>query len=120
MSTHSDKDDRVEQHYRRVGTHEPRCLICGETDPRCLEKHHIAGRRHHEDTALVCRNCHRKLSDSQARPYAARGQQVPEGQLTTIGLFVLGLCDFLVLIIERLREFGHWLVNESLHAGAVP
>lgn len=118
MSKNSDKDDRLEQHYRRVGTHEPRCLICGETDPRCLEKHHIAGRRHHEDTALVCRNCHRKLSDGQL-DHTPRGQQVPEGQLTTIGLFVLGLCEFLVLIIERLREFGYWLVNESSRAGAV-
>jgi hypothetical protein len=51
--------DRLEQHYRRLGTHEPRCVICGKSDPRCLEEHHIAGRGYHNDTAIVCRNCHR-------------------------------------------------------------
>jgi hypothetical protein len=31
---------------------------------RCLEVHHIAGRDFDNDaTAILCRNCHRKLSD---------------------------------------------------------
>jgi hypothetical protein len=112
-SNHPDKEDRLERHYRRVHTHEPRCVVCGETDPRCLEKHHIAGRRYDPVTALVCRNCHRKLSDDQL-DHAPRGQEQPvEGKLAAIALFLLGLCDFLLLIVERLREFGDWLIKKS-------
>jgi hypothetical protein len=28
----------------RLGTNTPRCVECGETDWRCLEAHHLAGR----------------------------------------------------------------------------
>ena len=118
-SKHPDKEDRLEQHYRRLDTHEPRCVICGETDPRCLEKHHNAGRRYHEDTVIVCRNHHRKLSDDQL-DHAPRGQNEPVGQLTAIGHFLLGLCDLLMMVVQRLHEFAHWLLNESPRADAVP
>ena len=111
-NTHLDKDDRLEQHCRRLGTHEPRCVICGETDPRCLEEHHIAGRGYHNDTAVVCRNCHRKLSDDQ-RDHPPRDKSKPLDQLTAVGHFLLGLCDFLIAIALRLREFGHSLIAEA-------
>lgn len=116
---HPDKEDRLEQHYRRVDTHEPRCVICGETDPRCLEKHHIAGRRYHDGTALVCRNCHRKLSDDQLDHAPNTRAQPVEGKLTAIGLFLLGLCDFLIMVVQTLREFGDWLISETPRADAV-
>jgi hypothetical protein len=108
---HLDKEDRLEQHYRRLGTHEPRCVFCGESDPRCLEKHHIAGRRHHTDTVIVCRNHHRMLSDDQL-DHMPPGRKPSQGKLTTIGLFLLGLCALLMLIVKRLREFGYWLIND--------
>ena len=49
----------------RAGSAEwPRCINCPEADVRCLEAHHIAGK--YDDTVvIVCRNCHRKLSDAQ-------------------------------------------------------
>lgn len=109
---HLDKDDRREKHYRRLGTHQPRCVTCGEDDPCCLEEHHLAGRSYHEATATVCRNCHRKLSDDQL-DHAPRDQAEPVGELATVGLFLLGLCDFLVLLVERLREFGQKLLDEA-------
>jgi hypothetical protein len=115
---HLDKGDRLEQHCRRLGTHEARCVICGVSDPRCLEEHHIAGRGYHDDTAIVCRNCHRKLSDDQL-DHAPRDQEKPTGELATIGHFLLGVCDFLLLVIERLREFGYRLINESRCVGDV-
>lgn len=117
-ANHLDKEDRLEQHYRRLGTHEPRCVTCGETDPRCLEKHHLAGRRYHPDTVIVCRNCHRKASDDQL-DHAPHGPEPPERKLSVIGLFLLGLCALLTLIVQRLREFGRWLINESPQAGVV-
>jgi hypothetical protein len=114
-SRHLDKEDRREQHCKRLNTHEARCVICEETDPRCLEEHHIAGRGYHDDTAIVCRNCHRKLSDDQLDH--ARDQEKPTGELATIGHFLLGVCDFLLLVLARLREFGYRLIHESRCVG---
>ena len=107
-----DKEDRLEQRCRRLGTHEARCVDCGEDDPRCLEKHHIAGREYHSHTEILCRNCHRKRSDDQ-RDHPPRDKTKQPDQLTIIGYFLLGLCDFLIGMAERLREFGHWLIDEA-------
>lgn len=50
---------------RRLGGRNPACSSCMEDDPRCLELHHIAGRKFSDDVVCLCRNCHRKLSDDQ-------------------------------------------------------
>jgi hypothetical protein len=111
-SKHLDKEDRLEQRYRVLGTHEPICVACAETDPRCLEDHHPAGREHHDDTGVVCRNCHRKASDDQL-DHAPRDQAQPMGQLGVIGRYLLGVCDLLAMLVQTLRKFGHWLINEA-------
>ena len=113
-----DKEDRLEQHCRRLDTHDPRCLFCDEADPRCLEEHHIAGREYHPRTEIVCRNCHRKRSDEQL-DHPPHDKATPLDQRTVIGRFLLGLCDFLIAIAERLREFGHWLIEEARRAKGV-
>ena len=41
------------------------CIVCLEDDARCLELHHIAGRKFADDVVVVCCNCHGKLSDMQ-------------------------------------------------------
>jgi hypothetical protein len=112
-----DKEDRLEQHYRRLGTRNPRCTLCSETDPRCMEKHHIAGCEFDPDIALVCRNCHRKLSDDQL-DHPRLEQDAPVEQHTAFGHFLLGLCDLLMMIIQSLREIGEWLINASFRAVA--
>src|SRR6516164_349265 len=117
VTAHLDKEDRLEQHYRRLGTRDPRCVICGESYPPSLEKHHIAGRGYHTDTVIVCRNCHRKVSDDQF-DHVPRGRKPPKDQLTVIGLFLLGLCALLLLVVQRMREFGDWLIYEAPPAGA--
>jgi hypothetical protein len=59
------------------------------------------------------------LSDDQ-RDHVPRGQEkLVEGKLTTFALFALGLCDFLLLIVQRLREFAYWLISESASKEAV-
>lgn len=107
-----DDKDRLEQQYRRLGTRDPKCLGCGEADPNCLELHHPSGHRHHDDTVIVCRNCHRKLSDGQ-QDHLAGSNSEPEGVLATIGHYLLGLADFLMMIVTRLREFGEQLIGLS-------
>ena len=59
------RQKRRQHALERLGTNTPCCEECGETDWRCLEAHHIAGRGFDNATVILCRNCHRKLSDEQ-------------------------------------------------------
>lgn len=105
------KETRKQNRLERFGTNAPRCGVCGEADDRCLEAHHVAGRKHDDATVLVCRNCHRKVSDDQ-RDYPAFD---PDGDafLDAVGRFLLGLADLLRLIVERLVAFGNALIERA-------
>ena len=103
-------NERLERQYRRLGTRNPTCVCCGEGNPFCLELHHLAGQQYHEDLVIVCRNCHRKLTDQQHDHTG--GEEVPKASSPeTIGRYLLGLCDLLALVIIALREFGRWLIE---------
>ena len=105
------REARKQNRLERFGTNAPRCGSCGEADDRCLEAHHVAGRKHDDATVLVCRNCHRKVSDDQ-RDYPAFD---PDGDafLDAVGRFLLGLADLLRLIVERLAAFGNALIERA-------
>lgn len=92
----------------RLGTNNPRCIFCGEDDPHCLEKHHIAGKAYDAFTAIHCRNCHRKQSDRQHDHPKISGANP---SLENIGEFLLGLADFFEHLIKKLREFGEALIS---------
>lgn len=111
MTRRIDAEDRKQQQLRRLGSQYPHCVVCGESDPRVLEKHHIAGRKHSEDLSTVCRNCHRRLSDKQ-RDHVAYGSKEAIGPLGNIGHYLLGLADLLEMIVAALRRFGAWLIGE--------
>jgi hypothetical protein len=104
------REKRRQRALERLGTNAPRCAECGETNWRCLEVHHIAGRDFDNDaTAILCRNCHRKLSDDlKDHPEPASS---PPGQFDRIGHFLLGLADLLTRLAEKCREFGHVLIE---------
>ena len=105
-------EQRKQRAFERLGSDSPRCVDCGETDWRCLECHHIAGQAHGEECAVVCRNCHRKLSDAQKdHPPALAGGEPPH--LEKIGHFLLGLADLLEMLIEKLREYGMVLIEAA-------
>lgn len=102
-------DIRLERAYERLGTRTPQCLHCLETNPQCLELHHIAGRKFDHETVIVCRNCHRKLSDLQkGHPDRA---QMPPHPLEQIGHFLLGVADLFKLLIKCLEQFGRELID---------
>jgi hypothetical protein len=111
-----DRDDRLELQYRRLGRRDPACLGCGESNPFCLELHHIAGQKLHDDTGIVCRNCHRKLSDEQ-HDHSQKAGAESEDALSIIGHYLLGLADFLLMIAKAIREFGRRLIGQA-HATA--
>ncbi len=106
-----DHEDRLEQQYRRLGTRKPNCVCCNESNPFCLELHHIAGRKHHDDVSIVCRNCHRKLTDQQ-HDHVPPISPEPSGEIATTAHYLLGLSDLLAMVVETLRKFGH-SINES-------
>ena len=108
MSTMSDAEKRYLRALERLGTSHPVCVACGEDDPRCLEAHHIAGRAFDDQTVLVCRNCHRKLSDAQ-RDHAGKIGN-PPSLLETLAHYLLGLGDILHLVADRLKQFAKELL----------
>jgi hypothetical protein len=105
------QERRKQKALERLGTNNPVCVVCGETDWRCLELHHIAGKPFDGALAIVCRNCHRKLSDMQKdhAPVAI----APPNRLESIGHFLLGLADLFALLVEKFREFGRDLIVRS-------
>lgn len=108
IKTAIEHDKRREKTLERLGTRKPHCIHCQEDRPETLEAHHIAGRKFDPETMIVCRNCHRCLSDVQKDH--PKPQTEPVHMLEGIGHYLLGLADFFAVIIERFREFGHQLI----------
>ena len=93
--------------YRRLGTDDPRCLHCGERYWRCLELHHLAGQAYDGQTVILCRNCHRKLTDPSANAASPRSVPIME----SAGRLLIGAIDFMAELLERLRAYARQLVE---------
>lgn len=105
------REARKQKRLERLRCNEPRCGMCGEADDRTLEAHHIAGRKHDAMTVVLCRNCHRKVSDDQKdHPSFKDGT---DSTLHAIGSFLLGLADILRIAVEKLYEFGRELIARA-------
>ncbi len=112
-----------EQHLRRLGIRDPRCVNCGETNPAALtgtapriicylcqalaagrpptEEHHPAGRNNSPVTVPIPANDHRVLSDMQ-RAWPESTLRNPDGSPLLVAAAMLrGWLDVLQLIIER-------------------
>lgn len=105
------RETRKQRRLERLGTNSPRCGTCGESDDRTLELHHVAGRKDDPATVIICRNCHRKVTDEQKDHPECANPADP--MLQAIGLFMLGLADLLRLAIEKLTAFGHQLIERA-------
>lgn len=105
------KEIRKQNQLEKLDHNKPVCVICGEDNPHCLERHHIAGRAYSDDLSIVCRNCHRKLSDDQ-KDHPKQIGKTPT-TLETIGHILLGLADLFALLVERLREYGSFLIETA-------
>jgi hypothetical protein len=102
---------RHEQDLRRLGTRNPVCLQCPETDPRVLELQHVAGVAFDPLQVILCRNCHRKAENSQTN----ETNPLAPPLLEQVGRLLVGLADFLTALVERCRTLG----TEALAAARV-
>ncbi|MEO6247142.1 MAG: hypothetical protein ABIO85_00980 [Sphingomicrobium sp.] len=104
-------EQRKQRRLEALGSNEPSCCICGEDDWRCMELHHAADFGCDDTTVIACRNCHRKLSDTQ-KDHPAFDPNA-DATLHAIGRFLLGLADMLRRILEKLTTFGEQLIERS-------
>jgi hypothetical protein len=105
------KEARKQKRLEKLGGNNPVCIICGENNPHCLELHHIAGQVYGDELCTICRNCHRKLSDDQKDHPKTMGKTPTTYE--NIGHMLLGLADFFALLVEKLREFGQFLIQST-------
>lgn len=105
------RERRKQAALERLGTNNPKCIYCDEKRWECLELHHVGGKKNDAFTVIVCRNCHRRLSDLQKDH--PKQDHPPKDLGEAVGHFLLGLADFLVLLIEKLREFGNALIERA-------
>ncbi len=109
-----DRERREIRAYRRLGDWDAACVVCGESNPHCLDLHHIAGQKYSPDTVPVCKNCHTKLTDEQLdypNP-AAKSEPV---QLEWIGRYLLGVAALLGMVAAALGAFGYGLIEAAEH-----
>ncbi|WP_146190647.1 hypothetical protein [Marinicauda salina] len=102
------RDERLERQYRRLGTRNPACVVCGESDPFCLELHHIGEQKHNDELAIVCRNCHRKVTDPQKDRAHVECDDPEREQL---GRLLCGLSDLFAMIGDSLGAWGRKLLS---------
>lgn len=98
---HGDKETRRRKAYERLGSDSACCLLCGESDPTCLELHHVAGRKFDDETIPLCQNHHAKISDAQKdHPPKLAGYT---GPLENIAHGLFGFSELLLLASESVK-----------------
>lgn len=101
------RERRRQAAIERLGVNTPACVICGKNNPIVLEKHHLEGQAFGDTLVVVCRNCHRELSDVQ-KDHPDRITEIPD-PLEVIAHALLGLADLFEFLIEKFREFAAYL-----------
>ncbi len=102
---------RRQRAIERLRVKNPKCLYCNETDPLVLERHHLAGREYDNDTIIVCRNHHRKLSGLQ-KDHPGKIADPPD-TMDVAAHFLLGVADLFELLVTKFREFAAQLLERA-------
>jgi hypothetical protein len=108
MDKEQQREARLQRMYERLGADSPRCIECGLADVRCLEAHHIAGRKYDEATVILCRNHHRILSDDQRDHPRLIGSEPTVHE--RVGHFLKGIADLFALLVAKLHQYGDELI----------
>ena len=109
------RETRRQKALDRLGTDHPNCRLCGEDDPFCQELHHLEGEAFGATHIVLCRNCHRKVTDLQKGHPPQIGK--PPTTDERIGHFLLGQADLFFLLAMKLEEFGEHLIERTRLAG---
>jgi hypothetical protein len=108
--TYPDAEARRRKALERLGTDNPKCAHCLETDPIALELHHVGQKQYAEAVIIECRNHHAKLSNAQ-KDHPPRIDDNPPSTFERIGHLLLGLAELLRLAAARLDEIGRGLID---------
>ena len=82
--------------------------MCGETDWRCFELHHVSGQRYGPMTVPICINDHLRVTDRQ-KDHPTMNKEA-DLQVATLNNFLRGLADMLRIIADKLIEFADGLI----------
>jgi len=118
---HGDYETRRRKALERLETENPTCPACGEQRWQCMDLDHAAGIQIDDLVVIICANCHRIKTDAQ-KDWPQRSADNPPDMLERIGYMLLGLAEFFKLFVERLQEFGRYLIafaRKAKTSGAV-
>jgi hypothetical protein len=104
-------EQRRQARLERLGRPDPACVLCGETDDRTLQRHHLAGAAYGDELLPLCANCHYKLSDAQA-DHPDDGDEPPF--LVRLAHYLLGLADFDGEVAAKKHEAANALLIAAL------
>ena len=82
--------------------------MCGVSDPICFEADHIDRRANSDVVYGICKNCHARKSAREQSEHPPVGLH-PSDPFEAAGHFLLGVCEYLSFIIERLRELAEMM-----------
>jgi hypothetical protein len=112
MDNNYEQERRKQRALQRLGTANPHCVYCGQSDWRCLELHHILQKRYGDETVIMCRNCHQMLSDDQRDHPPPLTKEEP-CLLERVGHFLLGLAGFFATLADWCRDYGKQLIDAA-------
>lgn len=104
-------DQGMRERLQQAGFPNPKCALCPESRIWCLELDHLAGRKHDNTCWPLCCNCHEERNFVQR--LEPGGCDNPQNQFEVIGRWLLGIAEWLELIIDKLYEFGEYLINRA-------
>jgi 5-methylcytosine-specific restriction endonuclease McrA len=98
---------RTEMRRKTLGSDNPSCFYCPESDVACLEIEHPVGREYDKRfTRIVCRNCHGKLEMKRDVAQLTKNGQhrAPETEYESLLNYLLRLADDHEATSESLRR----------------
>lgn len=112
-----DGERRKQARLETLGTNQPLCGGCGESDWRTFEEHHLAGRKNDPRTVPLCASDHRRVTDMQKdHPVVLEGA---DPLLATAGELMLNLADILTVVIDKLLDYGATLIARASSAETI-
>lgn len=98
---------RRERRRNKLGP-DAACVVCGETDARVLESHHIAGRRNdHATMAVLCRNHHAAITDDLRTDGVPMTE--PGSPFARLAAILGGLATLFRRLADTLAGWSEWL-----------